>query len=716
MSKPNDLNTRAAAVGASTLNEQERTIEATISTDQPVAVYDWRSRQIIDEILIARGGKFPSQVPLFDDHFASSASQLGSAREISKVENGWRAKIHFAKDAGSHRNEAWEMVRQGHVTDVSIGYRYGAKDFVDIEPGGKANVDGVEYRASANRVTRVVRKWSGVEVSTTPIGADDQAKMRAVKVNTEPPQNLDDNSQLLESGNEPKINRQGEQMTEQPKEKTEERSAPAIHVAEPKIDVEATRAEAIKAERERISAINSYRGDVSSELIDKAIEGDYTVDAARSLFFDEIIKSKKEETKVEPNHSIPTKRSGPSVQHILGAALMLRGGISIDDPALSTNAANQIFRQRGVDGGWILNASRSLASTGSLGQLEEVFDQAYRTQSMPMRDLVRSALEAEGVRCSSFDEGELMQRAMSSSAVSNMFTLAFNARILRGFVGVGDSTSAWTKSDTLPNFQAAERLQMGKYTRLERRARGKTPEHGQIDSKGESIKVYEYASKFVIDEQDLVDNTFGNIQQVTPEEMGEAAGELAPDLAYAVLMSNPTMSQDATALFHADHANLNTTAALNYTNLIAGRTDFATRVLPNGRHVSVRGDILLVPEALDATANELISVSSKIDSTYGPNDFNANRGKHTVVSDPRLDVGVTHPETGAAVTGSATTWYLASKGGKYGISLATLEGRGRTPRTRRLQAPLDGYAIGWTVDHVVGCSALGFEGLQKNTA
>lgn len=722
------MNIRAVPVSSSTLDEEARTIEAVISTDQPVAVYDWRAGRIIDEVLVARGGKFPKQVPLFESHWASSSNQLGSVRQIAQTDNGWRATLHFAKNAGDRREEAWEMVRQGHTTDVSIGYRYATKDMVDIEPGASAIVDGIEYKANKNRMLRIVKKWRGTEVSTVPVGADDQAKMRAEHGDTEPPSEEPDNTdstraddgddqpgedeenQEREGEDMPKTAPQGETKTE-PEGKREEQES---------VDVSKERQEAAAEERKRISAITAYRGEIDAELIDEAVEKGMNVEQARAFFFDKTFKSKKADepeegerrnSGVSGDHAHKGGRANKNGAQVLAAALMLRHGIEIDGDALASPVATHMMNQRGVNGGWLVSSARSLKSSGSLGQHEEVFDLAYQRQSLPMRDMVRLALEDEGVRCSSFSDEELMQRAVSSSSVANIFTLAFNARLLRGFVGVPDTTSLWTRPDQLPNFQPAERIQMGKYTKLNRRARGQTPEHGEIDSKGESLQLFEYASMFLIDEQDLVDNTFGNIRQITPEEMGEAAAELAPDLAYSVLMSNPTMAQDNTALFHADHNNLNGTRPLNYDNLASSRTDFKTRKLDNGRYISVRGEILLVPVALETTAEELVN-DEKI---TGTTKYNANRGKHTVVADPRLDDGVTNPETGVTVAGSSGNWYLGERAGKYGISLATLEGRGRSPRSRRLQNPNHGYAIGWSVDHVVGCGATGYEGLQKNT-
>ena len=46
-----DLTCRSMQVRVATANEEERSIEATIATDTPVEVWDWRSGEMNDEIL-----------------------------------------------------------------------------------------------------------------------------------------------------------------------------------------------------------------------------------------------------------------------------------------------------------------------------------------------------------------------------------------------------------------------------------------------------------------------------------------------------------------------------------------------------------------------------------------------------------------------------------------------------------------------------------------
>ncbi len=176
-----DMQCRAASVDMASVDEaiksKTRMIRATLTTENPVRVYDWRSGQVIEEVLTSDGGQFPPQLPLFDDHFASTGRQLGSVRAIKKGNGEHSGELHFASNAGELIDQRWAMVEQRHITDVSIGYVYGEGDYVDIKPGQSAKIQGREYKAGPVTL-RVVTRWRAKETSITSIGADEMAKIR----------------------------------------------------------------------------------------------------------------------------------------------------------------------------------------------------------------------------------------------------------------------------------------------------------------------------------------------------------------------------------------------------------------------------------------------------------------------------------------------------------------------------------------------------------
>lgn len=183
-----DLCTRAATMRAATANDEARTIEAVIATENPVRVFDWVDGEYVDEILLMRGLDTPARVPLLDSHSRWSVDDvIGSTRDF-QIKNGeLHARNYFAADARAH--SVYERYRDGHLTDFSVGYRVGAT--MRIERGQSAVIDGVTFTAPADRALRVATQWSLRENSAVPIGADAAAKARSIDAAQMPEQPTD---------------------------------------------------------------------------------------------------------------------------------------------------------------------------------------------------------------------------------------------------------------------------------------------------------------------------------------------------------------------------------------------------------------------------------------------------------------------------------------------------------------------------------------------
>ncbi|MFO8072940.1 MAG: hypothetical protein R6V85_13790, partial [Polyangia bacterium] len=135
------LETRVLSVRADTVNEEERSIEAVLASDSPVEVYSWRDGPV-DEVLLVDGVKIPERMPLLAMHNRFSLDYvLGSVRQIKSEKSGditqLVGRLYFA-EGDEDAERTWNKVRQGHLTDVSIGYRRGESSTVKIEPGQTA--------------------------------------------------------------------------------------------------------------------------------------------------------------------------------------------------------------------------------------------------------------------------------------------------------------------------------------------------------------------------------------------------------------------------------------------------------------------------------------------------------------------------------------------------------------------------------------------------
>lgn len=166
--------------GEYSIREEDRSFEAIVATEQRVQIIDWSRYEVIDEILVARGGIFPEYVVLLDNHMRYSGvnSVMGSAGEFKRESVQWsgRGTVGEAAPGNIHREQMWLDIKNRHLRAVSIGYR--VLDAVDIPAGRKASVGGVTYEAG-ERILRVTTNWQVHELSCTPIGADSLALIRS---------------------------------------------------------------------------------------------------------------------------------------------------------------------------------------------------------------------------------------------------------------------------------------------------------------------------------------------------------------------------------------------------------------------------------------------------------------------------------------------------------------------------------------------------------
>ncbi len=155
-----------------TLDEKTRSVEVVIATEEPVEVWDWTRWEPVREVLLMSALERPGeQVPLLDTHNRYSTSNvLGSVREIQVRGDRLVGRAYFSET--QEAATAFLKVREGHLTDLSVGYRVTAS--VWVEEGTTAEVEGRKFEGPL----RVVTGWKLREVSLCPLGADEKAKIR----------------------------------------------------------------------------------------------------------------------------------------------------------------------------------------------------------------------------------------------------------------------------------------------------------------------------------------------------------------------------------------------------------------------------------------------------------------------------------------------------------------------------------------------------------
>jgi hypothetical protein len=390
----------------------------------------------------------------------------------------------------------------------------------------------------------------------------------------------------------------------------------------------------------------------------------------------------------------------------LSGAMILRAGGRLDHPSYGTQHAVAI----GVPD-W-LRAGLNDA------QRNQYMEAAHRYSDMSMLDLCRQACRLDG-RNDPINRSECIQAAFSGGSLSNIFTTNINTQVLATFMEAGDTTQGWTREVDVADFKTQERPRVTKASGLTKLPKGGTADHMNRGDVGESYKIARYAQMMQVDEQDIINDAFNALAD-TPIEMGMAAARLRPDLVYALLLANPTLAQTARALFNATDGNLKTGSALADATLKAAIT--AIKLFrENGVNLNLMPTHLIVPPTLLYTGRELLnSTTIVIAGTAGSvttrGTANTLLGDIAqLVSDSRLENGVTDPDSGTTYSGSSSTWFLASNMVPT-IEVAYLRGTGRTPQIRSYQLEKGKWGLGWDVNLDIGVKALAWQGLLEATA
>lgn len=718
-----DLMTRTLTLRAETANDDERSVEAILSTDQPIAVMDWRRYEVIDEILRADGCEFGVKVPMLEAHMRFDLdSVLGSVRNIRIEGNKVVGRLYFQKD--DERSErAWKKVRDGHVTDVSVGYR--GVDSVDIPPNTTATVDGRKYTSGA-RTLRVTKKWKLREASLVPIGADDAAKIRAHYAHISTPgkegqamkkelrqylesiglraeatdaeahafwqalggaqrQRADmiDNGTIVPAGTRAEVPAAPVVPDPAAAPEGQRAAAPAASAPAAPIDENSIRAQGAQQERQRIARLRELAGsDVPSEMLTRAVDEGWDETRASREFLAAIRGQRNPSAGQAPAGHVRSHEAECTAE-VLGIAMVQRSGLF----RLPQGASPEAQRRH-----------------------EMLAERADQFNDMSLVDVCRECLRIDG-RNVPHNRGEMIRSAVSTTSLSNVFTQSVSAQLMQAFMEHPDTTQGWVREVDVPDFKTNDRIALNKTGGLKKLSRGDTAKHTTTGDTVESYKIARYARQFVVDEQDIIDDAMNALLDM-PREMGYAAARLRPDLVYSILLANAALNADNVALFDNAHSNV-TSTALSANAIQAAFTAMALQ-RKNGVPLNIVLKYLIVNPTLEFAADIALNSAYRQAATEG--DRNPLNEKSVILrSDARLGAaGVTDPNTETAHTGSTTIWFAAADPAVAPtLEIGYLRGASRRPQLRSFVLDRGEWGIGWDIKHDIGAKALAFQGLFR---
>ena len=686
-----------------TLDEKARSIDSTLVTENPVQSWNMSTYKVDEDVLLMDGlMSIPAQIPLVDEHQISGKTiknVLGSTRSI-RIENGELVGTNFFSSV-TEGQSAFTKVKEGHVTDNSI--RYQPLEYVSIPPGQARSINGVEYAASKQMARRIVTKWLLKDNSLTAVGADQMAKMRSqLSTNirssamdkfetwlTEKGHDFatlsDVDKTVLRSAFDVETKARAAVPVVTPTPTPTQTATPAAsskdainRVLEDVAREDKIRADAVNAEHKRQATIRGLAGpDIDETVVRACIDQRLSIEDTKDVY----IRHLRNNAQAVGSPGIII-RNNDVTRTQLEASLLLRSGYEkevLADPKYGQDVANQ----------------------------------ADSFRSMPLLDMFRHALRIDNVAIPN-GTNDLIRTAWSTVTLPYLLGNVANKAMMRGYTEKPSTWRPFATVGSVSNFQTQTRVRMTDANVLTKVNHGGEIPHGTAEEEVEQFNVDTYAEIFTITRQNIINDDLNAFTKI-PENKGRKAQRKISDVFWEEVMANAAMG-DTVALFHANHSNLNTSAALALATLGTAVQAFMKQTDADGQSISVTPHFLIVPPTLAILARELTLSPTVVVTDFASGvaavrqaGGNVHAGTLTAIAEPRL-------ENSTYTNYSTTTWYMASTPSEIDtVEVAFLNGQ-ESPTIEKFTADPETLGIVYRVYLDFGVKALDWRGLQKNTA
>ena len=304
---------REAAVSADGINTETRTVTLSFASEEPCPDF-WGDLEILRcNETAADISRFANGVmPVLYNHNRNEV--IGKPNRIW-FENGKAyAEIQFDEDEESTR--IWNKVQSGSLRGVSVGYR--VKEYRFIKKG-EMSADGIQGPAY------IAERWEVYEISIVSMPADSTVGVgRSL--------NIDEVLKFLNKSEGKNMEEKTLQNPQNEEQQQKQASAVVTPPTAPAVDVEAERAAAQKAERERCAEINTIcrQFNIDDEMAQRFISDGLTVDEVRAAVLEELGK-RNQPTSVAGGLEV-TADEQDKKRALYRDGFLMRAGITVSKP------------------------------------------------------------------------------------------------------------------------------------------------------------------------------------------------------------------------------------------------------------------------------------------------------------------------------------------------------------------------------------------------
>ncbi len=324
------------------------------------------------------------------------------------------------------------------------------------------------------------------------------------------------------------------------------------------------------------------------------------------------------------------------------------------------------------------------------GIVVDLKDNYFRGASLI--DMARYALGMNG-----FDRNEIAQRAMSNDQFTLLLGNVANRVMVANFEEQEGTYGLWTTNVDLPNFKLQTDVSVknpnGRLAKMKEKGE---LENLELDEDGAGWKLESYGNKFYFTRQMIINDDLGAFTNIVAD-FGQMAKRTSNGIVYDLLQGKGDYANyktsDNKVLFHTDHKNTDTAAALSSETLSNGRIKMR-RQKDRNIALNINPKYLIVSPENEMIARQLL-ISDSDPSKNNSGVTNIFKNSMDVIVEAELD---------------ANPWYLAA--GRKTIKTGTLAGTGGQPIVQESKKSAGGVEFECLYDF--GVKVEDFRGLFRN--
>lgn len=321
----------------------------------------------------------------------------------------------------------------------------------------------------------------------------------------------------------------------------------------------------------------------------------------------------------------------------------------------------------------------------------------FRAHSL--MDMAKTFLEFEGIKWRGLDASAIAMAALTRSDFPNILADVVNKTLRDGYGTMPQTFKPFCRQSTVSDFRAVSRVMLSGTPALLKVNENGEFEQGKLTDSKETYFIATYGRIINISRQTIINDDLNALTRI-PMMFGQSAANLESDIVWALLTNNGTMA-DGTAVFHADHSNLGTAAAIGNTSMDEMYLSFSLQENLEGQPMGLEPQFLLIPTGKRMSTSQYLNPTAQYSTPTLANTIPDYMRSITPIAETRLQ------------TASTTAWYgVVNPNIVDGIEYAYLEGNNGVYTEMQQGFAVDGVQMKARLDF--GAGILDYRGLFKN--